>query len=322
MRVQASIEFMLIASAVAALSLGVVTLYGRGVVLQSGALGGMLNYSQPALFYQNYSIGTYTDPQQASFSAFISGRNESLAYPLVSQGGIANLTETAHCTTYGFFGGPLDVQGQCGTYDAWDYRVGDAHCPSTKAYCVFQSDTNYSVFRVGTSRAYLYNFTLFIISKSGTMTASVSSAASESPVILGNVTVGYVRVIGMSSSDPLQSTTLIGNGTSLRLIDQQAYSQYQEWESEAYSELHYYNSSSVSPDVNASLKQYVSAFTAASKALRASGSEAPCVAETGNYVCNAAAPFSYILQANLTGVPGTYNQTIYYLGSEIEIRGT
>lgn len=313
---------MLIAGAVAALSLGVVTLYGRGVVLQSSALGGMLNYSQPALFYQNYSIGTYADPQQASFSASIYGRNESISYPLVEQAVVANLTESAHCTNYGFFGGALDVQGQCGTYDAWDYRAGDAHCPSTKSYCVFPSDTKYSLFSVGSSRAYAYNFTLSLSSASGTMLAGISSAASLSPLIIGNETVGYVRVIGVSSADPVQIATLIWNGTSLRIIDQQAHSQYVEWENEAYGELRYYNSSSVSADVNASLKQYVSAFAAASKALRAGGSEAPCGFETGNYLCSADSPFSYVLLANLTGVPAADNQTIYYLGSEIELRGT
>lgn len=312
---------MLIASAVAALSLGVVTLYGKGVILQSGALGSMLNYSQLSVLSQNYSSGSYFGGvQQGSYSAAISGRNESVSYPLVTRSDITNFTGLVHCTNFGFYGGILNVQGQCGTYDAWDYIGSDSRCPRSTAYCVFAVDTGYSVSDVGSGATYVYNFTLSLSSQSGTMRSRVSGGSS-SPLLIGNETVGYVRVVGVSGTDPAPSVALIGNGTSYLLLDQQAYSQYQQWQSEAYGEMRYYNSSSVSADVEASLQQYTASYIAASKALRSSGSMAPCGVKSGNYTCGVSHPLSYLIQVALTGFPPAYNQTIYYLGSEIELRG-
>lgn len=321
MRAQASIEFMLIASAVAALSLGVISLYGKSVLLQSRSLVGMLNYSQPEQFFGNYSSGAYVAPQQAVYSAVISNSSETLSYPLGAPSGIANLTEMVRCTAFSFFGSVLDVHGQCGTYGAWDYRAQDGRCPTSTTYCLFEVNTTYLLMSVESGRNYVYDFTLQISSRSGTMISDVSSGGGDAPLLLGNETVGYVKVVGVSSPDPVQSGILVGNGTSYGIADQQAYSQYLQSMGDAYSELSYYNSSYVDYDAQASLEQAESEFIAASRSLRQGSSDAPCRVESGNYTCAAENPFSFMIEVNLTDFPASYNQTLYYLGSAIELRG-
>jgi hypothetical protein len=317
MRVQASLEFLLIASALAALSLSVISIYGKSMVPEAETL----NSSQPnILAAANQSI-SYSMLQQTFFSAEISRKKEIISYQLSTPAYLLNLSEWSHCTNFGFFGGIMNFESQCNTYDAWNYRAGSAHCPTTSVYCFYKSNATSFVSSIGDRRRHVYNFSLSISSPSGMLLANISSSDNESIISASNRTVGYAHVSRVSSSDPTQYLMLISDGNSTYQLNQTAYWQYLQWKNSALSILHYYNSTGVDGDTLAIIKQTLSSFFTASNTLEnfTTGTKLPCNLTKQEYACNAEFPFSYIIDAKVSSAYLAVNQTLYYMGSVIEL---
>jgi len=319
MKIQASIEFLLIASAIAVLCLSAVSLYGKTLFNQTKGLASMSNASQQGIFMPIYGAGF---EGAAPYSTKIEGRNESTAYGLGAPVSVVNLTSISHCTNFDFYGKPLDVKGQCGASDAWEYRVDYGKCPSTAAYCEFHSDTGYSILNTQGNRNYRYNFTLLLYSYFGVMQASLSNTKNNSPVMLANTTVGHARVLMVGSSEQVQVAPLLCSNNICSLLNQTLYAQYSQWKNAAYSMLAYYNSTPIDPVTQSSVLQTLSSFIRASKALRngVSGT-APCEIRSSDYVCSVSFPFYYTIKVNLSRSFSMGEQTSYYMGSSIEVIG-
>jgi hypothetical protein len=291
------------------------------MVPEAESLAETLNSSQPGILAAANQSTSYSELQQPLFSAEILRRRERISYPLSAPVYLINLREFSHCTNFGFLGGAMDVEGQCGTYDAWDYRADYGRCPSTAAYCFFKSNTTSFVSSVGGNRTYVYNFSLAISSPSGMLLANISSDDNESVILASNRAVGYAHVLTVSSSDPAQYRMLISDGNSSYQPNQTAYWQYLQWKNAAFSILHYYNSTGVDGDTQAMIKQTVASFIIASNILSnfTGGMMLPCNLTKQEYTCNAEQPFSYVIDANISSAYLAVNQTLYYMGSVIKL---
>lgn len=325
MRLQASIEFLLILSAIAAMSLGVITLYSKNVLSQSSALANVAKVPASTDFSLPSLGSNYTAPQTTahygSYSAALVNRSERLAYNISAPVPITSLLAFEHCTYFGFFGYPYGVSGQCGTANAWDYiGTGISSCQST-AFCVLPGSTNYSTESALAQRSYLYNFSLVIQTPAGVLRSAISSYRNESPVMLANGSVGCARVVGVASAEPFQSVNLRSNATAYTLINQSAYEQYTQAKNLLYPMLSFYNSSSVDPATGAAIQQAIDSFNASLASVTGrSPAGLGCAVTNKQYICNASYPFFYTINVTLTGA-GAVNQTLYYLGSTIAIRG-
>jgi hypothetical protein len=315
------LEFLLIAGALAALSLSVISAYSQNMVPQAKALADALNSSQQDVLAAANQTITYSTWQQPAFSAEISQRREATSYQLGTPVYLLNLSEMSHCTDFGFFGSPMDVRGQCGTYDAWDYRADSGHCPGTATYCFYKSNTTSFVSSIGDGREYIYNFSLSISSPLGVLLASISSDNNESIVSESNRTVGYAHVLSVSSIDPVQYLMLISEGNSSYQINQTAYWQYLQWKNAAFAVLHCYNSTGVGGDTRAMIEQTVASLITASKTLRnsATGTTPLCNLTKQEYTCSAERSFSYVIDAKISSVYLMVNQTLYYMGSVVKL---
>lgn len=275
------------------------------------------------------SLSTYarsypSNASAASYSAYISNRSEEISYALGPPSQVINLTERGYCTQSNFWGSPLPISEQCGT-SAWGYMVFSDYCYYTKAVsvtstqCITPVATGYSTVGVSDSAAYSYGFSLAISSPFGVMRAVVGGNG-EAALKLDNETVGRVSVAGVSGQGQAQGVTLISGGDGYSVADPAAMAQYIQARNSLYGTLDYYNSTSVDDSTQSSIEQSVSAFVGASKNLRGGNPvAAACTVSGGAYVCGASTPFTYVIDVNVSQDLLGANQTLYYLGSEINL---
>ncbi len=323
MRAQASLEFMLIGSAVAAMALFLIGFYSRNLFSQASALASAarmpanLSYPEP-LFLFNYSPATTT--AYAASYAYITNASESVGYGLSPPEYVTNLTQFSHCTYHGFYGNRFGVQGQCGTSNAWDYIAG-YDCASTGAYCIIPHDTGYAVDRLNGSRSYSYNFTLVIGSPAGRMRSQISSVRGSSPVMLNGNEVGSASVSSVSSTDAEPSISLLQYLANYSVANQTYLSAYSQQKSVLYPMLAFYNNTGVDSSTQEIIEQSIGAFSSAQLHLVSGSAQVPQCAVVGNsYTCAAASPFLYLINVTLSPGAGVQNQTFYYLGSVINVR--
>jgi hypothetical protein len=277
----------------------------------------------------NESLSTYAADSPgaatgASYSAYISNRSEKVEYSMNSPASVINLAEWNHCTYVNFWGAPLSTSSQCGAA-AWDYMVFSEYCyytaqvSVTSTYCIAPVPTGYETLAIGGATGQDYGFLLSLSSPFGVMHATINGSG-ESRLMLDNETVGYVSVAGVSFSGQTQDATLISDGDGYLIANPAALSQYLQAENNLYSTLAYYNSTSVDGSTQSSIEQAVSSFSSASESLRSSESGgAPCNVSGDTYVCDSSAPFSYVINVNMSRGVLAENQTLYYLGSEINL---
>lgn len=328
MKAQASLEFLLIGSGIAVMCLFVLTFYSRNLFSQSSALAAIANGTQNASYYDqpqflfDYSVSTATTTAAPAYTAAISGRSEELAYAIGKPSYVTNLTEFSHCASVGFYGHALNVSGQCGTANAWDYLAG-YDCPRSGAYCIIPQNTSYSTESVSGQRAYVYNITLTLGSPYGAMTSSISSAANASPVMLDGQKAGYASVSGVSSADASPSATLMYDGSAYSLANQTYLQLYTQEKSTLYPMLAFYNGTSVDGATQLEIQQTVNAFSdSQTRLLAGSSATLQCDVSGGYYVCNSTLPFDYLINVTLSPSYAEANQTLYYLGSVISIRSS
>ncbi|MDE1854922.1 MAG: hypothetical protein KGH57_01205 [Candidatus Micrarchaeota archaeon] len=324
MRAQASLEFLLIGSAVAAMSLFLIGFYSKNLFSQTSALAAIANrspnasYQQPPVFF-NYSPLT-TTYSYASYSAAISNRSERLSYGIGAPSPVINLTQFSHCSYHGFYGGLLNISQQCGTSNAWEYLAG-YDCWYSGAYCIIPHELNFSTETIAGQRAYAYNFTLTLESPLGTMRSEISSGENSSRVMLGGSVVGSASVSSVSSADPVPSVALADNSGSYTTANQTILSIYSQDKNTLFPMLAFYNGTGVGGETQASIEQAIGAYASAQLHLVESNGTRPACAVSGSaYTCNAVSPFLYLVNVTLSPSLGPFNQTVYYLGSVIDIK--
>jgi hypothetical protein len=324
MRMQASLEFLLIGSAVAAMSLFLILFYSRNLFSQTSALAGMANASANASYYAQPSfLLDYPAPSTTvmpTYSVAITRRSEKLGYEIGTPSYVANLTEFSHCTEVGFYGHPFNVSWQCGTANAWDYLAG-YDCPRSGAYCIIPHNTSYGTSALSSQREFIFNITLAIGSPYGTMSSQISSLAANSPVLLNGQTVGYASVAGVSSADPSPSVTLMSHMGNYSIANQTYLQLYNQYKNTLYPMLAFYNGTGVDGSTQLSIQEAVNSFSSSQiRLVGSSGGAPPCAVSAGYYLCNATYPFAYLINVTLSPSVAQANQTLYYLGSVISIR--
>lgn len=326
MRAQASLEFLLIGGAVAAMCLFLIGFYSRNLFSQTSALAAMANaipnstYQQP-LFLFNFSPTTSTTTiAYGSYSASITNRQEKLAYGMGSPSYIENLSQFSHCVQLGFFGHAYNISIQCGTTNAWDYFAG-YDCWQNGVYCIIPQNTTYATASVSGQRSYIYNFTLVLDSQLGAMSSQIGGGENHSPITLNGQVVGYARVESVTSADPLPSATLLKRLSNYSVANQTYLSLYTQYRNTLWPVLAFYNNSGVDGATQQAIEQEMGSYASSQVHLIGSAGTAPaCEASDSEYVCNATTPFLYLINVTLSPSLGQVNQTVYYLGSVISVR--
>ncbi len=259
-----------------------------------------------------------------SYSAYISNRTEKIEYGLEAPTQVINLTEWNYCTQTNFWGSPLPISTQCGA-STWGYMVFSGYCYYTKGvsttstYCIAPAATGYSTSGISDAASYLYGFSLSLSSPFGIMRAAINgSGASE--LTLGNETVGLVSVADVGASEQAPEVTLINDGNGYYAADPAALSQYLQAKNSLYGTLHYYNSTGVDDPTQSAIQQSISSFIGASKSLRSGvPGGTSCNVSGGEYIYEPSSPFTYVINVNVSRNLLAENQTLYYMGSEINL---
>jgi hypothetical protein len=275
------------------------------------------------------SLSTYARPSSGGFStpaysAYISNRSEEVRYALEPPSQVINLTEWSHCTDSNFWGTIYPISEQCGA-SAWGYMAFSGYCYYTKAVsatsmqCIAPVATGYNTSGIRGSANYTYGFSLAVSSPFGVMRAKISGPG-PSNLTLDNETVGSASVASVGFSGQPPDVTLITSGNGYSVANSTALAQYLQAKNNLYGTLGYYNSTSVDDPTQSSIQQTISTFISASEFLRASEpGAAACVVSDGAYVCEPISPLTYVIDVNVSRNLLGENQTLYYLGSEINL---
>ena len=284
----------------------------------------------------SFLLNTYSKPEQSAnltqlYYASISNAKENIEYSTGNKEPIIYTTETTHCTYTDFNYNPYPIGVQCGTTNAWEYRVFSIWCyynvggTDTKTTCIYPHNTQYATASINSdAMSYAYNFTLKIGTPVGTLTSNISSAENTSPLMLFGRQVGYVTVANVSSENvPLQGGLLFYNNTS-RIINESAYSQYEQASSNLYSVLAYYNSTlSYSQQIDQAIYAYNKIANQIINTTDSKPATGACAVnstiENTTIICKAAYPFSYIITAHVANALGIGNETLSYMGSTITL---
>ncbi len=283
-----------------------------------GAENGTLRYS------------TYAVPsavfQPGSISAALMWSNEYIRYDWTQAVPVYFLTENSHCTYSNFFGSPLPVEAQCGTADAWDYRVFSDTCYAsnrgqTATYCIYPESSGRYTSSVSQSAArYAYNLTLALGSTgwnaSGSFVNGTSATIYASGAAAGKSTIN--SIYGHLGYAPPEG--MLGNGASAELVSQPDYAKYTSIEQDAYGVLAYYNSTYLTESEQSTVEQSISEINRTSSQIigSANSSFEGCRAFAWGILCTPAAPLSFVVHAQLVS-HAVQNTTVQSLGSTISI---
>ena len=278
--------------------------------------------------YYNGSIGLSTLSQaptlQSQYSAYLSNRNESVMYSQYSQS-IPYLTEPAHCTYENFFYTPYPISAQCGSSDAWQYRVFSSICSSnggsmTETYCVVPEASAYGLMYASSPLNYSYSANL-TINVGYLFHSKISSKNGSSTAYLGGQPVGNVSVSGINYSGAAP-VGLISHNDSLVEVNSSYVSGYEQARQSLFSTLSFYNSSTISPTIASEIEQEIYAYNYYSgRLLNASGTAAlsKCTESANAIACPSTSQFYYYINAEISPSYLQSNQTLEYRGSIIKV---
>ena len=303
--------------------------YSDNFTAQPGLDHATIRYSidcGKGLYNGSQSVSTMSSQAgAATYSAYIYGRNESVAYNASSQP-IDYVSSSSHCTYEDFFYNPYPIWAQCSTSDAWEYRVYSSSCSSnggstTLTACLVPYQSGYSLVSSSTKDPrYLYLANLDIGGAAQLYSSISSSSASSNVYYLGNA-IGTASVANVT--DPgLQANYALSSGNGYAYVNSTYLGQYEQAYNTMYGLLSYYNKTSVSYAVESQITQAVSTYNYYEgklvSAQNASGS-IKCRVYGNTMTCPASEPFYYVIDAS---IPAQYfgpNQTLSYEGSVIRV---
>ncbi len=272
---------------------------------------------------ENFSTSSYSLLSASgplTYSAYISGRNESISYPLSNESVIL-LSTSSFCTMRTWTGYPYSMSLQCGS-GSWGYMVNVQRCMSrgdpTITVCINPYPSGYSLKAPSPYGAnYIFSANLSITGKYR-LNSHLSNASDSSPVLLSGKQVGSARVVNVSAESALPSVEIL-EGTSIRYVNSTVAEQYQQAKNNLYSTLAFYNNTTLDIDPSI-IDQVISSYENAEARLVASAANSsayPCSVQPGYLYCRPQSPFYYTINANVSSAYITGNQTLSYAGSAI-----
>ncbi len=260
-----------------------------------------------------------------AYSAYLSKRNESIDYAAQKQEILA-LGSSSHCTYENFFYSPYPIQDQCGSADAWQYRVSTAACasnggPGTETVCVNPEDSGYNISTASQYQAeYVYTVNL-TIAGAYTFNSRISSSSKEDPVYYDGQRAGNASVENVTSAQSNPSIALI-SGLKTGYVNSTYVSEYNQAEVNLDSLLAFYNSSTVSSSAYSEIQQAISSYDHYETQLIGetnNSGQAKCTIEGNSIACPAEYPLYYVINATISPKYLVGNQTISYEGSAIRV---
>lgn len=253
-------------------------------------------------------------------SAYISGRNESIEYKLSGRSEVYKISMWNHCAGADFFGHIFPEQDQCG--DGWDYLYSSG-CEHGSVMCMNPSFTGYNMSSADlNNQTLVYNFSLLIGSSLGTIYGSMRNGSVSGLTIQGQP-VGSAVVVQASGQSLSQEVYILDNSTSSKQANLSAYPAYSQSLASLIPELRYYNNTNIPGSIQSQISEQISAFNNYVSDL-ISPPQVPygqqCSVSKGAYICRAAYPFSYEINASLPSIAAGSN-SVYVDGSQINIIG-
>lgn len=277
-------------------------------------------YCQGNVSTGSRKLATYSLPlaNLSSYAAWLSPSREEVIYQLSSPQPIISINESTHCTYVNFWYQPLPIQQQCGTSNAWEYRVFSSYCyynvggTTTTTTCIYpENTTNSTSYTTGINYSYALNLSIF--TPIGVLHSFLSSNAAA-PIFLYNKSVGYAKIENVTYLSSASYALLYSkNGTYF--LNESAYEQYEQARSNMYSVLAFYNSTfSYSQQID----QAIYAYTQSVRKLEKSIQNASC--SIGNdIVCNAQSPLYFVINAYVEKDLGLENEAMSSMGSIIRL---
>lgn len=261
-----------------------------------------------------------------SASAFITDRNESVAYALIDNYSLGGYSIASHCSVNNMWGDPDGVKQQCGTLNAWDYLVFSPYCyydeggNQNMAFCIDPQQTAPYLLAISQAPEYRYSFRLEIDTGAGEVYANMSSGAS-SGMYLDGKEVGNATVSSAYASPMSVPGALLEDGGEYYSVESSSLDNYVQALNSLESTLGFYNSTEVDGDEQQQINQSLS-FVELQQA-RILNSSMPfssaCTISEGYYSCGGAGPFSYSINVTLQKTAGIGNLTLDYIGSTITV---
>ena len=256
--------------------------------------------------------------------AYITKRNESTIYNSQEQE-VPYLYVSSHCTFEDFFYNPYPINAQCGSYDAWQYRVSLTYCSyggvQTETICVNPQGTGYNASILNPYQSsYEYSANITIVGAHA-FNSRISSANKSSPMYYSGILVGNTSVENVTSSQTSPAALLI-HGENTYLINYTYASEYEQARSNLFRLLEQYNSSWVSPGISSEIQQDVSEYNYYEGQLVSATDNntlSVCKKEGSSISCPAEYPFYYLINATLIQQYSYGNQTLSYAGSVIRV---
>ena len=281
--------------------------------------GSVYNGSEEMSTVYSHAVG------QLPYSAYLSGRNESIDYAAQKQE-IMALGTSSHCTYENFFYSPYPIQDQCGTTDAWQYLVSTAACasnggPGTETVCVNPEESGYNISTTSQYQTeYVYTVNLTI---AGTyaLNSRILSSSKKNPVYYDGQPAGNASVENVTSSQGNPNIVLI-SGLKTGYVNYTYVSEYDQAENNLDSLLAFYNSSDVSSSVYSEIQQVVSSYDNSETKLITESNNATqikCTMESNSIMCPAEYPFYYVINATISPKYLSGNQVVSYEGSTIKV---
>ncbi len=264
----------------------------------------------------------------AEFNVKLVRNNESIIYPLQKPAGIDRFSTLNHCAWYDFWGNREGVDGQCGSYNAWGFVVGDGSCnwwrgTYDRYYCIYPGATGTNEIGIGTNDSAHFNTTLYLRNSSSLYTANLSSANESSSLFKSGSVTGSASSNGVFFQPiapyPYYTYAVLQSSQGTTIVPLSNYSRYSTNVSQLESTLKLYNNSGVSGQTFQYVMSGIAFANQSEEGLvNAKAVSNGCSISGLSFVCKPATPFEYTIDVAIDN--STANQSVPYLGSVINIK--
>ena len=266
----------------------------------------------------SYAPGSPASP--VSYSAYISGRNESIRYPM-SNKSVYLLSISSFCSFRTWTGHPYTMAQQCGS-SSWGYMLYSQRCQDygdpTRTVCIVPYASGYNLQTPTAYGAnYIYSANLSITGRYR-LSTYLTSASSVSPVTYSGSNVGTASVINVSSQSSVPGIVVL-SGSSTKYVNSTYAGQYQQARDNLEAMLSYYNNT-ILPIGESLIQQSENAYDNAESRLVTSATNSTkylCSVQGSGLDCRSASPFYYTVVANISSSYVAGNQALSYAGSAI-----
>ena len=145
---------------------------------------------------------------------------------------------------------------------------------------------------------------------------------SASRLIYNNITSGNTIIKNVTGQQAAINIAILYNQSGYKYLNYTIYNQYLQSKNNLYDVLSYYNTTTVSSDVESAINQTVASYiTQEAKLTSASNSTSfhSCSFADAKYLCKTPYPFYYIINVTVAPSLAVQNQTLSFQGSLIRL---